>query len=183
MVVRIFRTLSTIFAILLLSGFAAKGDFKFDGAAYSLGWEVEKNHAIIKEFFSANQTTNNWSTMITFQAHPGATKIKEVSGPYYEARKSIVALPPKVYPKRTNDSSDVVLELFLGVPGKTSHLEFALVRFVQTEFGVYVVAYSHKFPLSKKKNQKIDVDVVMKQKEKWIRQLFEIPTEAIKQKF
>jgi hypothetical protein len=177
------KTLSVIFAVLLLSGVAVKADFKFDGAAYSLAWEAETNHAIIKEFFCQNETTNNWTTMVTFQAHPGAAKVKEVSGPYFEARKSIIALPPKIHPKRTNDTSDVVLELFLGAPGKTSHLEFALVRFIETESGIYVVAYSYKLPLSKKQNQDFNVDVVMKQKEKWIRQLLQIPVEAIKQQF
>ena len=174
------RTLSVLFAVLFLSGVAVKADFKFDGDAYLLSWEAETNHAIIKEFFTRKETTNNWKTMITFQAHPDARNVKEVSGPYFEARKSIVGVPPKIHPKRTNDTSDVVLELFLGAPGKTSHLDFALVRFVGTESGVYVVAYSYKLPLSKRKNQDVNVDVVMKQKEKWIRQLLEIPVEAIK---
>ena len=177
------KTLSVIFTVLLLSGIAVKADFKFDGDVYSLGWEAKTNHAIIKEFYARNETTNNWTTMVTFQAHPDATKVKEVSGPYFEARKSLVALPPKLYPKRTNDFSDVVLELFLGAPGKTSSLEFALVRFIGTESGVYVVAYSYKLPLSKKKNQNINVDVIMKQKEKWIQQLLDVPVEEIKQKF
>ncbi|HZQ46737.1 MAG TPA: hypothetical protein VFC07_06995, partial [Verrucomicrobiae bacterium] len=114
---------------------------KFDGGAYSAGWEAKTNGATIKEYFSKNESTNTWTTMIALQAHPEAKKVKEVSGPYFEARKSIIALPPKVHPKRKNDSSDVVLELFLGAPGKTSHLEFALVRFVETDSGVYVVAY------------------------------------------
>ena len=73
------KTLSVVFAVLLLSGVAVKADFKFDGDVYSLGWEAKTNHAIIKEFYARNETMNNWTTIITFQAHPAAVKVKEVS--------------------------------------------------------------------------------------------------------
>lgn len=173
---------SIVVAVLFLGGFAAKAELKFDGDAYSAGWEAKTNGATIKEYFSKKESTNTWTTMITLQAHPGATKVKEVSGPYFEARKSIVALPPKVHPKRKDDLSDVVLELFLGAPGKTSHMEFSLVRFIETDSGVYVVAYSHRFPFPKK-NQRINVDLAMKNKDRWIQELLDIPVESIKHEF
>ncbi len=177
------KTLSVVFAVLLLSGVAAKADFKFDGDLYSLGWEAKTNHAIIKEFYARNETTNNWTTMITFQAHPTAVKVKEVSGPYFDARKSIVLVRPKLHPKRTNDFSDVVLELFVGAPGKTSHMEYTLARFIETGSGVYVVIYCYKLPMTQERNQDINADVVARHREKWIQELLEVPVEAIKQKF
>lgn len=177
------KQLSVTFAVLLLSGVAVKADFKFGGTVYSLGWETKTNHAVIKEFFAPRETTNTWKTMITLQAHPKATKTKEVYVPYYDARKALIGMPPKFHRQKTNDDSDLIFELFIGAPGKTPHLEFALARFVETEAGVFVVAYSHKLPMSKKKNQKINVDAVVAHKEKWIQELLEMPIEAIKIKF
>lgn len=173
------------FLILFLGGVAAKaeGEFKFDGSVYVMRWEARTNNTTIKEFLTGNETTNTWKTMITLQAHPKATKVKDVSGPYFEARKSLIAVPPKAHLKRKDDLTDVVLEFFLGAPGKTSHMEFALIRFIETDSGVYTVAYSQRFPLGKSKNQNINVDVVMKNKEKWIQQLLEIPVETIKHRF
>jgi len=176
------KSLAVTFVVLLLSGVAVNADFKFGGTDYSLGWEAKTNHAVIKEFFSPNETTNTWKTMITLQAHPKGTKTKDVYVPYYEARKALIGIPPKFHRQTTNDS-DIVFELFIGLPGKTPHLEFALVRFIETGSGVYVVGYSHKFPMSKKKNQNINVDVVGERREKWIQQLLEIPIETIRTKF
>ena len=59
-------------------------------------------------------------------------------------------------------------------------MEFALTRFLETDSGVYVVVYSHK--LSSDKGKKINVDVVMKNKEKWIQELLEMPVDSIKQR-
>jgi hypothetical protein len=177
------KKIITLFAVLLLAQWVSKAEIKFNGDVYSQGWEARTNGATIKEFFTQQETTNTWKTMITLQAHPNATKVKDVSGPYFEARKSIVALEPKIHPKKENDLSDVVIELFLGKPGKTSHLEVALVRFIGTPAGVYVVVYSRRFPLSKSKNQDINVDAVMKDKDKLIKELFDLPVETIKQNF
>ena len=171
------------FAVLLAAQLISKADLKFDGNVYVQGWEAKTNGVTIKEFFTRQETTNTWKTLITFQSHPGETNIGNVSGPYFEARKAIVALAPKAHPKKDGDSSDVILELFLGKPGKTDHLEFVLARFVQTPTGIYMVVYSHRLPLSQRRNQDVNVNEVMKNKEKWIQQLFEMPIESIKQKF
>ena len=168
------------FALLLTAQLASRADLKFDGNVYVQGWEAKTNGVTIKEFFTQSETTNTWKTMITIQSHPGETNIAKVSGPYFEARKSIVSLPPEAHPKKDGDSSDVILELFLGKPGKTDHLEFVLTRFIQTPAGVYVMAYSYRLPLNHRKNQDINVNEVMKNKDKWIQQLFEIPVESIK---
>ena len=173
----------TLFAILFFGALVGKAEIKFDGDAYSLGWETETNHVTIKEFYTHGETTNTWKTMLTIQAHPDATQVKQVSGPYFNARKSLLALPPKAHAKIKGDSSDVVLELLLGAPGKTTHLEFALVRFIETDSGVYLVAYSNRIPLSGTKNQNINVDVFMKNKEKRIQELFEIPVDSVKKGF
>jgi hypothetical protein len=172
-----------LFTVLFFGALLGKAEIKFDGTVYSLGWETETNHVTIKEFYTRGEATNTWKTMLTIQSHPNATQVKEVSGPYFEARKSLVALPPKAHAKKKGDSSDVVLELLLGAPGKTTHLEFALVRFIETDSGVYVVAYSNRIPLSDTKNQNIDVNVFMKNKEKRIQELFEIPVDSVKKGF
>jgi len=139
---------------------------------------------MIKEYLSGNETTENWQTMFTLQAHPAAKKIEEVSRPYFEARNSIIALPPKVTQKRPGDSSDVAVELFLGAPGKTPHFEFALVRFIEDESGVYLVVYSQKMPwISKNKKQDINVDEIMRNKSDWLNEIFAIPVEQVKKEF
>jgi len=176
------KTIFTL-AFLLLIQLVSKAEIKFDGKVYSPGWEAKTNGSTIKEFFTDQETTNTWKTLITFQAHPKETKIKAVSGPYFEARKSLVALEPKLHEKKEGDQSDVILELLLGKPGKTDHLEFVLTRFVETPTGVYAVIYSNRIPLSKRKNQNIDVNVFMKNKDNWIQQLFEMPVDSIKQQF
>jgi hypothetical protein len=170
-------------ALLVAAQVVSKADLKFDGNVYTQGWEAKTNGVTIKEFYTQKETTNTWKTMITFQSHPGVTNIAKVSGPYFEARKAIVALPPKAHSKKPDDSSDVILELFLGKPGMTDHLEFVLARFIQTPTGVYLMVYSYRLPLSKRKNQDINVNAVMKNKDKWIQELFEVPVESIKQRF
>ena len=156
----------------------------FDEKEYTNAWETSQNGAIMKEFLSGDETTSEWTTMLTLQSHPKAKKLKEVSGPYFEARKSIVALPPQLHPKEEGDFTDTVLELFLGAPGKTPHLEFVLARFIETGQGVYAAIYSHKIPLkSKKKNQNINVDEVMKNKDSWIKELLNLSIESIKNEF
>lgn len=173
----------TLFAALLFGAVLGKAEIKFDGTVYSLGWETETNHVTIREFYTRGETTNTWKTMLTIQVHPDATKVKQVSGPYFEARKSLVALPPKAHTKKKGDSSDAIIELLLGAPGKTTHLEFALVRFIETDSGVYVVAYSNRIPLSSTKNQDVNVNVFMKNREKWTQELFEIPIDSVKKGF
>ena len=167
-------------AALLLAQLVSRGEIRFDGQVYSLGWEAKTNGATIKEFYTGHERTNTWKTMVTVQTHPNATKVKEVSGPYFEARKSLISMAPKVHAKKEGDSSDAILELFLGIPGKTDHLEFVLARFVETPAGVNMVVFSYRLPLSKKKNQDIDVSAVMKNNDKWIQQLFDIPVDSIK---
>jgi hypothetical protein len=169
--------------VLVFGALACKAEIKFDGDTYSLGWETKTNHVTLMEYYARGETTNTWKTMLTIQAHPDATEVKQVSGPYFEARKSLLALPPKAHEKKKGESSDVVLELLLGAPGKTTHLEFALVRFIKTDSGVYVVAYSSRIPLGKAKNQDVNVDVFMKDKDKRIQQLFEIPVDSVKKGF
>lgn len=161
----------------------AHAQFKFDGEDYTVGWQASTNGAVVKELFRSKETTNTWKAMLTFQSHPGAKKVKDVSAPYFEARKSIMALPPKAHPKTKGDPSDLVVELFLGAPGKTPHLEFVLARFVETDTGVYAVIHSRKYPMSKRKNQNLDVSDAMKNKEKWIAELLALPVESIKQQF
>jgi hypothetical protein len=175
------KKLLIVLAVLLLAVIAVQAEFKFDGEIYSFGWETKTNNVTIKEYFRGNETTNTWMTLITLQAHPNATEVKEVSGPYFEARKSIVALPPKAHPKKKDDVNDVVLELFLGAPGKTTYMEFVLTRFIKTDSGVYMIVYSHRLPMSN--NQNVNVDVVMKKRNALIRELLEIPVESIKQSF
>jgi len=161
----------------------AHAQFKFDGEDYTVGWQASTNGAVLKEFFRKKETTNTWKAMLTFQSHPTAKKVKDVSAPYFEARKSTMALPPKIHPKTKGDASDVVVELFLGTPGKTPHLEFVLARFIETDSGVYAVIHSRKYPMSKRKNQNLDVSDAMKNKEKWIQELLAIPVESLKQQF
>ena len=170
--------------VAVLSACSLNAQLSFDQKEYSKAWETSQSGAIMKEYLTENETTESWSTMITLQAHPNAKEVKEVSGPYYEARKSIVALPPQLHPKREEDFTDAILELFLGAPGVTPHLEFVLARFVQTDQGVYAMIYSHKIPLkSKKKNQNVDVDHIMSSKEEWIKELLNIPVESITNEF
>jgi len=138
----------------------------------------------MKEYLTGPETTENWTTMLTLQAHPKATEVKEVSGPYFEARKSIVAMPPQLHPKKEGVFDDVILELFLGGPGLTPHLEFVLARFIKTDRGVFMITYSHKIPLkSKKKNQDINIDHIAKGKEAWIKELLDIPVESVTNEF
>lgn len=175
--------LPAICALWLLFAVPVHAQIKFDGEDYTLGWQASTNGSVVKEFFRNKETTNTWKAMLTFQSHPAAKKVKDVSAPYFEARKSIMALPPKIHPKTKGDPSDAVVELFLGAPGKTPHLEFVLARFLETDSGVYAVIHSRKYPMSKRKNQNLDVTDAVKNKEKWIQELLAIPVESIKQRF
>lgn len=133
----------------------------------------------MKEFLSGEETTENWQTMLTLQSHPAAGRVREVTGPYYDARKTIVALPPKLHHKKEGDGSDIVLELFLGGPGRTPHIEFVLARFIGTDSGVFAVIYSHKLPAVKD----VNVDEIMEKKEEWISELFGLPSDLIRKEF
>lgn len=174
-----------ITAIISLSiACATYAQFTFDGKEYSKQWEGAQGDASMIEFLTEGETKETWSTMLTLQAHSKAKELKEVSGPYYEARKSIVAMQPKVHPKEKGGASDSVLELFLGAPGVTPHIEFVLARFIQSEHGVHMITYSHKIPLkSKKKNQNINVNDVMNNKDSWIKELLEFSPESIRNEF
>jgi hypothetical protein len=172
------------FILTVLCFSCAQAQFIFGGNDYSMKWEASQGDANMKEYLVGTETTENWTTMLTLQAHPKATEVKQVSAPYFEARKSIVAMQPQLHPKEEGDFTDVVLELLLGGPGITPHLEFVLARFIQTEKGVYMITYSHKIPLkSKKKNQDINIDHIANGKEAWIKELLNIPVESITKEF
>ena len=170
-------------AFVLLGGSAVAADFQFNGAEYVFGWAGKDGDAAIKEYFVGDETPETWKTLITVTYHPEATKLADVTGPYYKARKSIVAMQPKAHSQKDGDDNDVVLEVFLGAPGRTPHMEYTLARFVETDSGVYSLIYSHKFRFAGKGDQNINVDVAVRNSKRWIRELQEIPVESVEQCF
>jgi len=177
---------SFVVAVLLLGGRGPirAADFMFDGAGYAFGWEGKEGSGSIKEYFTGDEKPETWQTLITVTCHPEAVKLADVTGPYFEARKAIVAMPPTAH--RTPGSegaTDVVLELFLGAPGRTPHLEYVLARFIATDPGVHSIVYSRKFPFTGKGDQKVDVDAAIKNSTRWIRELQNVPVESVRRCF
>jgi len=174
------KNITILLALTMAFTSSAMAQLRFDGSNYTEKWHATEGGATMKEYYTDADTTQNWSTMLTIQSHPSAHKVSEVCGPYYEARKSIVAQQPNAHAKTEGDPKDVVLELFLGAPGVTPHLEFALARFIETEKGVFVIVYSHKVPFQgTARNQNVDVSEIMKKKDGWLKELFDIPVEII----
>jgi hypothetical protein len=175
-----------VVAVLLLCGCGPvrAADFMFDGAGYAFGWEGKEGSGSIKEYFTGDEKPETWQTLITVTRHPEAVKLADVTGPYFEARKAIVAMPPKAH--RTPGSegaTDVVVELFLGAPGRTPHLEYVLARFIATDPGVHSIVYSRKFPFTGNGDQNVDVDVAIKNSARWIRELQNVPVESVRRCF
>lgn len=170
--------------LVCVCGRATAADFTFDGAGYSCGWEGKEASGSIKEYFTGDEQPETWKTLITVTCHPEAVKLADVTGPYFDARKAIVAMPPKAH--RTPGSegaTDVVLELFLGAPGRTPHLEYVLARFIATDPGVHSIVYSRKFPFTGKGDQNVNVDAAIKNSAHLIRELQAVPVEAVRQCF
>lgn len=174
------RILAAI-AFVLLGRLACADDFTFDGVTYSLGRQGDREDSSARVYFTGDETPLTWKTLITVTHHPGAKKIADVTGPFFKACRSMVAMPPQAHVKESGDESDVVLELFVGVPGKTQYLRFLLGRFIETDSGVYSISYSRKFPFAGRGDQNVDVDVAIKNRERWIRELHDIPFESINQ--
>lgn len=177
------KTILTLTLAFLCSN-VAPAQFTFDGKEYSMKWEASQGDATMREYLSGIETTKNWTTMLTLQSHPSVMKKEEVIQPYLDARMKIIALKPKLHPKQEGDLSDIILELLLGGPGLTPHLEFVLARFIESDKGVHVIVYSHKIPLkSMKKNQDINITHIVEAKEAWIKELLSIPEDSIIQEF
>ena len=158
-------------------------DFEFDGAGYDFGWEGKDTTGFIREYFKGEEKPETWKTLITVTHHPDARKLADVTGPYYEARKTIVAMQPKAHRQKGGGDTDVVLELFLGAPGKTPHLEYSIARFVETDTGVYSVVFCRKFPFAGKGDQNVDVDIAIRNGARWISELQAIPIESVRKCF
>lgn len=177
------KTILTL-TLAFLCSCIAQAQFTFDGLEYSMKWETSQGDASMREYLSGIETTKNWTTMLTLQSHPSAKKIAEVVQPYLDARINIIALKPKVHPNQEGDLTDIILELFLGGPGLTPHIEFVLARFIETDKGVFVIVYSNKIPLkSKKKNQEININHIVEAKDAWIKELQSISEDSIIQEF
>ena len=153
------------------------GSVVFDGSEYRQVHRASEGPNQLVELLKGKESVKNWSTMISVHSYPAAREIGEIVGPHVDARKHLFAIKPEVFQKDlTEHKHDVLLQLFLGAPGQTPHVEFVLARFVQPqEGGCYAVIYSHK--LKAKKN--IDVSEVMNQKDKWIEQLSDIPVSML----
>ena len=173
-----------ILTLTFLCPYIAPAQLTFDGIEYSMKWETSQGDVSMREYLSGIETTKNWTTMLTLQSHPSVKKKEEVIQPYLDARMKIIALKPKLHPKQEGDLSDIILELLLGGPGLTPHLEFVLARFIETDNEVFVIVYSHKIPLkSKKKNQNININHIVEAKDAWIKELLSIPEDSIIQEF
>ena len=80
-------------------------------------------------------------------------------------------------------ATDVVLELFLGAPGRTPHLEYVLARFIATEPGVHSIVYCRKFPFTGNGDQNVNVDAAIKNSARWIRELQNVPVDSVRRCF
>jgi hypothetical protein len=173
----------TLGMILLLVALHAEAQFTFAGDKYSFGWEARTNGAAMREYYRSGETTNSWKEMLTLQAHPGVKTLADVTGPYYKARESLVAVRPQLHLKKKGDLSDAVLELVLGKPKKTDSVEFVLARFIKTDDGAYAVIFCHRVPISKKRNQDVNLNFTDKDKERWLHDLFDVPVEKVRGEF
>jgi hypothetical protein len=161
----------------VISGGAGDGlSLEFDSATFQQAWVGAQDRARVIEYIPAGEATDTWSRMISLQCHPYASELKEVTGPYYAARKGLVAMQPEVVENEQGNRQDSSLVLFLGGPGVTEHVEFVIARFItQDSGGVYAIVYSHRFPASKN----VDVSAAVENKDRWIQLLAEASLESI----
>ena len=146
-----------------------------DGAAFTYASSSRASDATLVEFVPAGESIDDWKRLVSFQCHPSATALKDVISPYFEERKGLVAVPPEVIKNKPDSLDDVSIFLFLGKPGMPQ-IEFVVARFAKSnQGGVAVIAYSQRFPMSKK----IDVSVAMEGKSRWKDQLASIGLEQV----
>jgi hypothetical protein len=163
--------LQTLTLALLSGDLWARASISFDGTVFEQSWSGAQGNARVIEYLPHGATSKNWERMLSIQCHPVANELKEVTGPYYEQRKSLVATRPSVIKNKQDHKEDASLVLFLGKPGATEHIEFVIARFIARETGgVYAIIYSHKFPAARN----VDVSVAVENKERWNQLLAEV---------
>lgn len=157
---------------------SAEDSLEFNSEKFKYVWTGTTEKARVIEFIPDDETLETWTRIVTYQCHPTARSLKEVVGPYYKARESIVALRPEVFENKKGYREDSTLHLILGAPGQTEDIEFVLARFMRdSRKGVYAVIYVHRFPIS----EKVDVSVAMRNKDAWIAELSEFNIQAIEE--
>lgn len=146
----------------------------FDGAKYVEGFRQADADSTIIEYVPPGSTVEKWATLLTIQCHPDATALKDVVGPYFEARRSMIATAPEAIPNESAYAEDANLLLFLGSP-QMGRVEFSIARWVRKDKGVIGLIYSYNLPVQ----QNVDVTVVMTNRDRWIKNLAAVPFEAL----
>lgn len=170
-----FRHCLALLFILVSSELRAQ-DLRFNGQDFVYVWGAKEGNVTLSEHLPSGSTLENWIEMITFQCHPFAREVKDVTGPYYEARANLVAMRPEATKNESEFEEDVNLVLFLGSPMST-HIEFVIARFVRdSDMGVLVAVFSRKFEAA----EEVNVTVAIENKEQWVDELSAIPPDSIR---
>jgi len=167
----------TLFSLLGFLSVTSSADESvvFDNDRYSTSFSANENGKQLIELTKDGEDVDSWSSLISLQCHPNAVQLKEVIGPYYNARSKLVAMKPEVI-VNTDQNTDSSILLLLGGPGATPNIEFVVARFfIAPQGGVYAAIYSHRLAA----DETVDVSRIMESKTSWNDQLVSITASTI----
>lgn len=142
----------------------------FANKKYYFKWASKGIAPKVNEYVLANESVESWSSLIGVRFYENAIQLKDVLPSYMSSIKSFLVARPDFIGRRMADpTKDVTLILIL-TPENKSYYEYDFHRFMVVDGGVKTYQFAVRFP----KLTKQYVDIVLKNQNKWLRELWHL---------